>query len=149
MALSFAGVTYIIFYAISINLFNNIFLSSLGSLFGICGGVCCIGVAMTPSDLFFNDHIFYNTWLFRSFLISIILYSFLIYKSQKINNWYLLGNIIFILSLLIYILILKFGPSPRVSYDALVFQAISQKVILFNFMASIIIQTYGYNKIID
>ena len=149
MALCFGGVTYTVFYFMIKNLFDNKLITNLGSLFGICGALCFIGVALTPADLFLDSHIFFNTWLFRCFLLSTLFYSWLIYKSPKISNYYLLGNLIFIVSLIIYILILMYAPSPKVSYEALVFQAVTQKFILFNFVGSIIVQTYGYSKIID
>ena len=69
------------------------------------------------------------------------------YKSNKIENIYLIGNVIFILSLVFYILVLMYGPSPR-DPGGVAFQALSQKFILFNFLASIVIQTMGFSKLI-
>ena len=40
-----------------------------------------------------------------------------------------------------------YAPSPHESHATLVFQAISQKIILFNFILSIIVQTMAYSKI--
>ena len=87
------------------------------------------------------------TWIFRFFLISTICYSWLIYKEKEINNIYLMGNIIFILSLIFYILVLMYGPSPR-EPGGITFQAIAQKFILLNFLASIIVQTMGFSKLV-
>lgn len=148
-SLIFGGITYIIFYVLIQELFNLNLVSRLGSLFGIAGGLCMIGVALTPSDLFLNPHIFFNMWLFRFFLLSTLCYTWLMYKHKKINNYYLSGNFVFIIFLLIYILILMYGPSPHDSYYALIFQTISQKIILLNFILSIIIQTMAYSTIAE
>ena len=48
MALTFAGITYIIFYYFLNTLFNSI-TSKLGSIFGILGACSLIGVAFTPA----------------------------------------------------------------------------------------------------
>ena len=147
-SLIFGGITYVIFYLLIENLFNSHLISKLGSLFGVLGAICFIGVALTPSDLFLNPHIFFNMWLFRFFLLSTLCYTWLIYRNDDINNYYLSGNLIFIAFLIIYILILMYAPSPYESHRALIFQAISQKIILFNFILSIIVQTMAYSKIL-
>ena len=147
-SLMLGAITYIIFYLLIRELFNSNLISKLGSLFGVLGSLCMIGVALTPSDLFFSPHIFFNMWLFRFFLLSTLCYTWLIYKNKQINNSYLTGNLIFIVFLLIYIIILMYGPSPQKSHAALILQALSQKIILFNFMLSIIVQTMAYNKIL-
>ena len=69
------------------------------------------------------------------------------YKSDKIGNKYLIGNLIFIFSLILYIAVLIYGPSPHDSHYGLVFQAVAQKLILFNFVLSIGVQTEGYKKL--
>jgi len=147
MALTFGGITYILFYFFLKNLFQNQMLAKVGSLVGIFGAISFIGVAFTPADLYLDAHIIANEWIFRFFLLSTIIYSWLMYKTVEINNKYLIGNLIFIISLLIYILILQYGPKPY-EPGGLVFQAISQKFIMFNFFISIIIQTMAYNKMI-
>lgn len=149
MSLTLAGTIYILFYIYLVKLFKSNIISKLGSLFGICGAVCFIGVAFTPADLFLQPHIFFNLWIFRFFLLSMFLYSWLIFKDKDIDNKYLIGNIVFILSLIFYILVLTFGPTPR-DPGGLEFQAISQKFIMFNFFISIIIQSVGFkHKIVN
>ena len=147
MVLTFAGVTYILFYLNIRKVFNNNFLASLGSFFGICGAVCFIGVAFTPADLLLKPHIAFNHWIFRFFLASILCYSWIMYKSHDIDNKYIIGNLVFIFSLVTYIFILIYGPTPR-DPGGLEFQAISQKFIMFNFFGSIIIQTIGFSKVV-
>ena len=146
MALTFGGVTYIIFYYYLSTLFASV-LSKIGSILGIIGAGCLIGVAFTPADLYFDSHIFFNRWVFRLFLLSTFLYSWIVYTSDKISNIYLIGNFIFIFSLALYIAVLIYGPSPHDSHYGLVFQAVAQKLILFNFILSIGVQTEGYKNL--
>ena len=148
MALSFGGITYILFYVYLGNLFRGNKIAMLGSITGVSGAICFIGVAFTPADLFLPPHIMFNLWIFRFFLIATVCYSWIIYKSKRIDNKYLIGNAIFIASLIFYILVLMFGPTPR-EPGGLEFQAISQKFIMFNFLASIIVQTLGFSKLLN
>ena len=148
MALTFAGITYILFYAYLRDFLKGNLIASLGSLFGICGAICFIGVAFTPADLFLPPHIMFNLWIFRFFLLATMCYSWVIYKSKRIDNRYLIGNVIFISSLIFYIIVLMYGPTPR-DPGGLEFQAISQKFIMVNFLASIVIQTMGFSKLIN
>ena len=147
ISLTFGGITYILFYFSLMKVFENKTLSILGSILGICGGIGFIGVAFTPADLYLDSHIMFNMWIFRFFLASTICYSWLMYKSNAISNKYLIGNFIFIASLIFYIFVLMYGPTPR-EPGGVEFQAICQKFIMLNFIGSIIIQTIGFSKII-
>jgi len=146
MALTFAGITYILFYFYLGRFLKGDKIAALGSFCGISGAICFIGVAFTPADLFLPPHITFNLWIFRFFLVATFCYSWIIYKSKRIDNKYLIGNAIFIVSLIFYILVLTFGPTPR-DPGGLEFQAVSQKFIMFNFLASIVIQTMGFSKL--
>ena len=149
MSLTLAGFIYILFYIQLVKVFNGKFISKVGSFLGICGAFCFIGVAFTPADLYLKPHIFFNLWIFRFFLLSMLIFSWLMYIDKDIDNKYLIGNIVFILSLIFYILVLSFGPTPR-EPGGLEFQTISQKFIMFNFFLSIVIQSAGFKqKIID
>ena len=148
MALTLGGITYILFYIFLKDLFPNKILAKIGSLLGICGAVSFIGVAFTPADEFIVPHIMANESIFRFFFLSTIIYSWLMYKSDLIDNKYLIGNIIFIVSLFAYILILAYGRKPY-EPSGIEFQAVSQKFIMLNFFLSIITQTMAYNKLID
>ncbi len=148
ISLIFGGITYIVFFSLTHEIFNSNTLSRIGSFLGVGGALSMIGVGLTPSDLFYDLHVFFNMWIFRFFLLSTLCYSWLIYRHNGINNYYLTGNLIFIIFLLTYVLILIYGPSPRESSFALTFQVTSQKIILFNFILSVLVQTIAYRKII-
>ena len=159
MALTLAGVTYVLFYIFLWRLYKKrigrainlkLLITSLGSIFGVLGGICFIGVAFTPADLSITIHEWHNSfnmWAFKLFLAATICYTWIIYKSKIINNKYLIMNLVFLCSLCFYVLVLIYGPSPR-EPGGILFQGVSQKFIMFNFIFSIIAQTLGFNKLI-
>ena len=51
------------------------------------------------------------------------------------------------LSIFIYVGILNFGPSADLNNSALIFQVVSQKLIVFVFVFSVLHQTFGFYKL--
>tara|TARA_B100000315_G_C14230990_1_gene430933 strand:- start:8 stop:643 length:636 start_codon:yes stop_codon:yes gene_type:complete len=150
MSLMLAGGVITLFYLHV----RKIFLESAqwmyalgGSFFGILGGLSLVGVGLTPADLYLDLHIICATWLFRFFFVASICYSWVIFRHSRVENKYALGYIVFTCSILLYILVSEFGPSPKASQFALTLQVVSQKLILFIFLAAIYIQTIGLEKL--
>ena len=136
------------------NLFNfhNNFLywfSILGTISGIGGGCSMIGVALTPSDLYLEQHIIFANWIFRFFFISAICYTFIIYNTDLVEKKYAIGYCVFAGLIFFYIIISEFGPSADENMPALILQVVAQKSILFCFLISIYIQTRGLDIIIN
>ena len=65
-----------------------------------------IGVALTPADLYLNNHILFANWLFRFFVIAAACYTIIIFKSELIANKYAIGYCVFACLILLYILVL-------------------------------------------
>jgi len=124
-------------------------LSIIGTITGIAGGYSMVGIALTPSDLYLDQHIIFAHWLFRFFLISAICYSIIIFKTDLIDNKYAIGYCIFTILILAYIIISEFGPSPRENMSALILQVVAQKMILLCFLAAIYLQTKGLASILN
>ena len=145
-SLSLCGLTFIIlFYSIR-SAFDSNLLTFLATLFGILGGVSCIGVALTPANLLLDAHIFFAHGIFRGLCIASILYSVLIFKNNNINNKYAYGFIVFGFMVLIYILISELGPDPRENPAALKLQVVSQKAIALWLFLSIYFYSIGLGK---
>jgi len=119
----------------------------VGSSFGILGGFSLIGVGLTPADLFLDLHVICATWLFRFFFIASLCFSWVIFRHTKFDNKYALGYIVFTISILLYIFVSEFGPSPKLSQFTLIFQVVSQKIIFLIFLISIFLQTMGLKKL--
>lgn len=145
-SLSLCGLTFTILFFSIRTAFNASVLNFLATLFGIIGGLSCIGVAFTPADLLLEPHIFFANGIFRGLCIASVLYSILIYKNNNLDNKYAYGFIIFGIMVLIYISISEFGPNPRVNPNALKLQVISQKMITLWLFLSIYIYSIGLGK---
>ena len=145
-SLSVCGLTFsMLFFSIR-NVFDLSLLNFFASLCGILGGLSCIGVALTPADLFLEPHIIFANGIFRFLCAASVLYSILIFKSNDIDNKYAYGFIIFGIMVLIYILISELGPNPRLNPDALTLQVVSQKIITLWLFISIYIYSLGLGK---
>ena len=150
MSVILAGFVFSFFYLYVRKIFsgnNQRILSLFGSIFGILGGLCLAGVGLTPADLYLDIHIIFATWLFRFFFVASFCYSVVIFRDIKFENKYATGYLLFSVSILLYIVISELGPDPKISMFALTLQVISQKIILFIFMASIYMQTLGLKKL--
>ena len=149
MSLIMAGSIFIMFYHNISILFAsyNYKLAKIGSFWGILGGISLIIVGLAPSDLYFSLHVLGAKWIFRFFLFTAIVYSYLMYFSKVLNYKYAIGYIIFTISILFYILISELGPSPKSNELALTIQVVSQKFILIIMILSVYWQTKGIQKI--
>ena len=150
MSLTIVGITFISYYLLLPTLLGNdrinYILTWLGTLFAIGGSVCMIGTGFTPSDVVFGPHVFFANNIFHCFLITAFLYTIVIFRSDSLQKRYAIGYAMFFLSILIYVMILQYGPSVNSSESALIFQVLSQKVIVIVFCFSVIHQTYGFTK---
>ena len=152
LSLCLVSLTFIVHYVSVLRFFQNDFkrynniISLIGTIFSFLGAICLIGTALTPSDLVLDPHIFYANNIFHSFLVTSLMYTIVIYRSELIQNKYAAGYAIFFLSILSYVIILHFGPGPRESQAALIFQVVAQKMIVVIFILSVVYQTFGLDK---
>ena len=152
LSLCLVSLTFIVHYVSVLRFFqkdykrsNNI-IALIGTTFSFLGAICLIGTALTPSDLVLDPHVFYANNIFHSFLVTSLMYTIVIYRSELIQNKYAAGYAIFFLSILSYVIILHFGPGPRESQAALIFQVVAQKMIVVIFILSVVYQTFGLDK---
>ena len=126
-------------------------LSKLGIFFAICSAIGFIFVGFTPSDLFLKEHMFFVNLAFRSFLIVMLIYTYLIFKSKYIPNYFSLIYFILFCLVFYYVYILISGPPmPTVSFgdsnffipdeNALFFHVVSQKIVIYGLTFSILYQ---------
>ena len=148
-SLIICGLTFsMLFYKIK-DVFKYNLLSKLATFFGVLGGLSYIGVALTPSNLLLDLHIFFAHSIFRFLFISSFLYSILIFKTESFENKYGYGFITFALMVFIYVLISELGPDPRTSPNALLLQAVSQKIIAIWILFSIYMYSLGLGKYLN
>ena len=99
-----------------------------------------------PRGILFLKTVFFANNIFHCFLVTAFLYTIVIVRSDSLQKRYAIGYAIFFLFILAYIIILQYGPSVNSSESALIFQVLSQKVIVIVFCFSVIHQTYGFTK---
>jgi hypothetical membrane protein len=152
LSLCLVSLTFIVHYVSVLRFFQNDYkrynniIALVGTIFSFLGAICLIGTALTPSDLVLDPHVFYANNIFHSFLVTSLMYTIVIYRSELIQNKYAAGYAIFFLSILSYVIVLHFGPGPRESQAALIFQVVAQKMIVVIFILSVVYQTFGLDK---
>ena len=150
MSLTIVGITFISYYLLLPRLLGsdriNYILAWAGTLFAIGGSVCMIGTGFTPSDVVFAPHVFFANNIFHCFLVTTLLYTIVIFRSDGLRKRYAIGYAMFFLSIFIYVMILQYGPSANSGESALIFQVLSQKVIVIVFCFSVVHQTFGFSK---
>ena len=141
------GVTFVIYFYYFMKLFNKSMISDklgkTGSLFGIAGAIFFIVVGFTPHNYVLDSHVIAVKWAFRCFLATSILLSFAMFKDKRFENKYAYGYLSFSVMIFFYILILEFGPPPKESDFSLVFNVVSQKIIVLVFILSVLYQSLG------
>jgi hypothetical protein len=106
-----------------------------------------IGTGLTPSDLVLRSHQFFANNIFHSFLVTSFFYTIAIFRSNHLDRKYAIGYLLFFLSIFMYVIIINFGPPADLHNSALIFQVVSQKIIVLIFVFSVLHQTFGFSNI--
>lgn len=120
--------------------------SGIGSFFGVISGICFIGVAFTPANLYLQTHIAFMMWAFRTFSIAVICYTVAIFRERDYPNRFGFVFVAFAVLLVLYLFLLVAGPAYD-SPEGIVIQATGQKIIVYASVISIFIQANGARKI--
>jgi len=151
LALLIAGSVIILFFIHARPLFSDNktmrSLSSVGTIMGIMGCLCLIGVGFTPVNLYREAHILSANWVFRFFFIASLCYTLTIFLKKEMPNRLAIGYLVFSLFIISYILINELGPSPSSSPKILTIKVMAQKIILLCFISTIYLQSVGIKKI--
>jgi len=148
LSLTIVGITFALYYLFLPKVLGNdrtnYLLASTGTLFAIGGSICMIGTGFTPSDIVFAPHVFFANNIFHCFLVTALLYTIVIFRSDSLKKRYAMGYAMFFISIFIYVGILQYGPSANSGESAMIFQVLSQKMIVIVFCCSVIHQTFGF-----
>ena len=121
-------------------------LSGIGSTFGVIAGICFIGVALTPANLYLGTHIAVMMWAFRTFTVAVICYTIAIFREREYPNRFGFVFLAFAVLLVLYVLLLVAGPAYD-SPEGIIVQAVGQKIIVYASVTSIFIQASGARQI--
>lgn len=144
-ALSIAGIGLIFFFIA----FREFFKSDsparrwslLGTILGVATGLCFVGIACAPYDLFFDIHIQLVFWAFRTFLFAVSIYAYVIFRQSEYPRQYGWVFIAFSAFLAAYLGLLEFGPEATTP-TGLIIQATGQKVIVYASIISVMAQSW-------
>ena len=149
-ALVLTGVGLILFFIAFRSFFANdgagTLLSLLGTVIGVASGMCFVGIALVPYDLFFDVHYQLVFWAFRTFLIAVGIYAVVIFWQKDYPRKYGWIFVAFAIFLAGYILLLEFGPEAT-SSAGLIIQATGQKVIVYVSIISVMAQSWLASRI--
>lgn len=144
-ALTLAGVGLVLFFIA----FRNFFitegkgngLSLIGSVVGVASGLCFVGIALAPYDLFFDVHYQLVFWAFRTFLVAVGIYAYVIFRQNEYPRKYGWIFVVFTVFLAAYMLLLTYGPDATTN-SGLVIQATGQKIIVYVSNISVMAQSW-------
>ena len=121
-------------------------LSIIGSIFGIITAILMlIVVILLPWDIYYYEHILVVMMYALTGLVSIILFSIVMYLNSEYPNKYAYILMTYTVLSLIYTFVLFFGPDMNTA-DGLMFQATKQKIMTYAFIITFFMQGYGALK---
>lgn len=150
-ALSMAGLSLMFFGPAFLKFFNRPGAGRIparcGLVFGIITGLCFIGVAFTPVDVFFNAHFQFSQWGFRFFLVAALFWAIAIFYNREYPRLYGWIFVVFDLLLLGFVLLRIFGPSSMEAVLGNAVMATGQKITVYAALITTLIQARGARAI--
>ena len=146
IALTIAGICEGLFFLAFTQFFKqgkaSRYLSYAGTAFGLASGICFVGVAFTPANLFQEPHTQFVMWAFQLFPVAVFLYTILIFRHPTYPRRYGVVFLVFGVLLVLYVLLLRLGPdfSTPQGYEI---QVAGQKIIAYAALISVGIQAWG------
>ena len=151
-ALSVAGLGLVVYFIVEPQFFwhrrSIRILSILGSIVGVFTGLCFMGVAFTPADLFLEAHKWFVINAFRSFLVVVLFYTLAIFLNRDYPNVYAVVYMVYAVMLAAYIWLLFSGIGFDTPEGEMI-QAVGQKTIVYAAIICMLIQSYGSLKMPD
>ena len=158
------GSIFFVYYLYLPKFFNKK-IAILASFFAVISSICFIATGITPGDVIihlsdkqgnilntisvYKLHVFFANNIFYFAFPSAIIYSYVIYNSKKVDKIYGIGYYLFSFSLLVYIFIIIYGPSPFSSPSGQIIQATSQKIIAILWVISTTVLSIGVRKALN
>jgi len=145
-ALTLVGIDLVLFFIAFRSFFTSDqtanWASLIGTIFGVASGLCFVVIAFAPYDVFFDIHIQTVFWAFRTFLVAVGIYAYVIFRQNHYPRKYAWIFIAFTVFLAGYIGLLEFGPEATTT-SGLVIQATGQKIIVYISIISVMAQSWA------
>jgi hypothetical protein len=151
-ALTIVGLGLAVFFVALTQFFGDAHRSAIlprtAALLGVVAGLCFIGVAFTPWNLYLAAHNHFVMWAFRTFLGAVLIYGIAILRERTLPNYFALPFLAFAILLTGYVLLLTFGPSPKLA-RGLRIQVAGQKIIVYVSVLTVLIQAVIASRLLD
>ena len=129
------------------SLFDKL-LSGIGSIFGVISGLCFIGVAFTPANLYMKAHGQFVMRAFQTFTIAVIFYIVVVFREREYPNRFAFVFVVFAVLLVFYLQLMMNGLGMDMDRSTwVVVQVTGQKIIVYASITSAFIQAYGARKV--
>lgn len=120
----------------------------VGAFLGVVAGLSFIGVAFTPWNLHLAAHNHFVMWAFRTFLGAVLIYGIAVLRERALPRSFAFTFLAFAVLLAAYVLLLTFGPSPRVA-EGLRIQVAGQKIIVYASVLTVLIQSLAASRLLQ
>jgi hypothetical membrane protein len=151
-ALTIVGLGLAVFFVALTQFFRNARPSAMlprtAALLGVVAGLCFIGVAFTPWNLYLAAHNHFVMWAFRTFLGAVLIYGIAILRERALPSYFAFTFLAFAILLAGYVVLLTFGPSPKLA-EGLGIQVAGQKIIVYASVFTVLIQAIVAGRLLD
>jgi MFS family permease len=145
-ALVLIGIAFVFFFVMMPSFFAATWqeraFSRVGSIAGVVAGVSCIGIAVTPWDLWMGAHLVFAYALSGSFLLSAIFYFAAMLANRRYPNAYAAVFALYTIVLGAYLGFILFGPGMGTKAGSMIL-ATGQKVVIYLGMMCWFVQFLG------
>jgi hypothetical protein len=125
---------------------SSLLLPRTAALLGSVSGICFLGVASTPWNLYLAIHNHFVMWAFRTFLGAALLYGIAILRERTLPKHFAFTFLAFAVLLAAYVLLLTFGPSPKIA-AGLRIQVAGQKIIVYASVLTVLVQSIAAGRL--
>ena len=121
-------------------------MASIGSVFFVVGSLFFVGVAFTPADLYFDEHVFFAVNGFRIILPGAFFY-LLAFKYMNLPSNYFYIGLLYLMGTLAYVIFQIVAADPRSTAEAMVMQVVAQKMIALLSTATIFSFSFAFERL--
>lgn len=122
------------------------YLSIIGSILAIITGISLVGVAFTPYDVYPSAHFNFVRIAFLSLLLAMAIYTITTFLNKEYPIQYTIIFLLFSLLIGVYIILMLRFPDVSKN-EILMFQATSQKIVIYTWTISFLFESYGSWKL--
>lgn len=110
-------------------------LSIIGSIMLVIQGISMVGEALTPADIYYNEHVAFGLIAILVVLIGLILYIYVIFHNKTFPNKIGYALIVYLVSILIFMMINILLRPDTSTTNGLMIYAMAQKILFYKLVA--------------